>query len=138
MRLPHALLTFVFLLGGVGVLLYAGPGRVWVRGSLGDVLIVPFLVHGLGVLIPGYTRWRIAGVAIFALGAELLQLANLVAPDAPAWLHLTVGSTFDPWDLLGYTVGVGVAILTSWGLAAAGYGAQSGSMPAPASSKKVV
>lgn len=116
MRLRHALLTLAFLCGGLAVVLYAGPGRAWVRGSLGDVLIVPFLVHLLGIAVPRSATWRIASVGVIALGAELLQLANLVAPDAPAWLHLTLGSTFDPWDLLGYSVGIGVAVATSAGL----------------------
>lgn len=116
MRLVHVVLTLVFLMGGIAVVLYTGPGRVWVRGSVGDVLIVPFLVHGLGILVPRHAQWRIAAVGLFALGAELLQLAKLVAPDAPDWLHLTLGSTFDPWDLLGYSIGIGVAILTAVGL----------------------
>lgn len=116
MRARHALLMGLFLLGGIAVVLYAGPGRAWVRGSLGDVLVIPFLVHGLGVLIPRHVAWRLVLVGGLALGTELLQLADLVAPEAPAWLHLTLGSTFDPWDLLGYSVGLGLAAATSWGL----------------------
>ena len=115
-RAMHAALAGLFLAGGVGVILYSGPGRAFVRGSVGDVLVVPFLVHLLGIVIPSRHALRIAAVGVFAIGVELFQLAELVGPDAPAWLHLTLGSTFDLWDLVGYAVGMAVAsgIGTLW------------------------
>jgi len=94
---------------GVGVVLYRGPGRSWVRGLSGDVLIVVFLVALLASVPVGTTRTRLVGVGLFAVAAEFLQLLDLVEPDAHLFWHLTLGSTFDPIDLLAYGVGLGVA-----------------------------
>lgn len=95
------------------MVLYAGPGRGWVRGFAGDIVVVPFLVHLIGLALPRHHVARIVGVGVLALGTELLQLAHLVGPDAPTWLHLTLGSTFDPWDLVGYALGMGAGAGTA-------------------------
>lgn len=92
------------------VLIYQGPGRWFVRGLLGDVLVVVFLVACLASLPVGRPWQRVAGVGVFALGTECLQLLQLVGPDAPFMAHLILGSTFDPVDLLAYAVGLGVAV----------------------------
>lgn len=122
MRRAHALIAALWLCVGAFVLLYAGPGRELVRGSLGDVMVVPFLVHALGLLWPAHHRARIVGVGLLALGVELLQLAELAGPHSPWWVHLTLGSTFDPWDLLGYGLGLVLAALTMRWLVVRGVG----------------
>lgn len=95
-----------------GLLLFAfvhGP----VRGSVGDVLVVVFLDAALaaGCLAAGVdgrrAGWaRLAGVGALSVGLELLQGLHLVGKDAPWVLHLVLGATFDPWDLLWYAIGL--------------------------------
>lgn len=110
LRIRQAVVCAVCLLGGLGVLVYAGPGREFVRGLLGDVLVVPFLYFGLGVLWPHARRARAVGVAVLAVTVETLQLFELAGPDAAWWLRLALGTTFDPADLVAYAVGLGVAL----------------------------
>ena len=88
-----------------------------VRGLLGDVLVVVFLVAGLAATGLGTARARLVAVGVVALGTELFQGLHLVPRDAPRWVHLTVGSTFDPADFAAYAVGLALAAVAerSWG-----------------------
>ncbi len=106
----RARLTVVVTLAmAVGVLLYRGPGRTWVRGLGGDLLVVIFLVACLASLPVGTWRRRVVGIAVFATMVECLQLLELVGPDSPLLAHLILGSTFDPVDLVVYGVGLVIA-----------------------------
>ena len=107
---PRAfVVTLLALAAGIGVLVYRGPGVGWVRGYLGDIAIIVFLVAGFASVGIGSPRGRLVGVGAFALAVELWQGLGIVAPDAPFLVHLTVGSTFDPVDLAFYGVGLLVA-----------------------------
>jgi hypothetical protein len=88
----------------------------WIRPLLGDVLIVmviAYFVHAF-VAVP---LWRIAiGTLIFAYLIEFLQFLNLI--DILGWrnselAHLTIGSTFDWRDLIAYTLGIAIVLLTT-------------------------
>lgn len=108
-RWKPALTAVVCLVLAAGVLTYRGPGWVWIRGFLGDVLVVVFGVSLMA--LPPLGRWphRIAAMGVIAVGTEFLQLLQLVGPDAHWFWHLTLGSTFDPVDLLAYALGLAVA-----------------------------
>jgi hypothetical protein len=94
---------------GLLVLVYRGPGFRITRGHGGDVAIVALLFFGLGVV----TRWRREAratlVAVIAVGTELAQLARLPV-ERSLLTELTIGSTFDPWDLLAYALGLVLAV----------------------------
>lgn len=79
------------------------------RSFFGDVVIVVFLVSAVAAVGVGTTRSRLIGVGVFAVLVEALQGLHLVGPDAHWLLHLTVGSTADPLDLLAYGLGLVVA-----------------------------
>lgn len=97
-----ALVTFGVLVG----IAFGTTG--WVRGSLGDLVVVIWVASCLGVLLH---RWVwCAGLALaLATLLELLQLLGRVQPGDPLWMHLIFGSTFDPLDLLHYAIGAVVA-----------------------------
>ena len=100
---------------GLGILAYSGPGRPFIRGHVSDFIVVVFLVAVLSVLGIGKTWQRLLAVGVFSIGTELFQLLALVGPDSAWWLHATVGSTFDPVDLLMYGVGlIGAALCEHW------------------------
>lgn len=76
-----------------------------------------FLVACLAAVRVGSPRSRLVGVGLVAVGTELFQGLHLVGPESHWLLHLTLGSTFDPWDLLAYALGLGVAAAAerAWG-----------------------
>lgn len=94
---------------GIGVIVYTGPGRAYVRGWVGDIAIIVFLVALLALVPVGRARTRLLAVGGFAIGVELLQSFDWVSPDAPWFVHLTFGSTFDPVDILFYAMGLAIA-----------------------------
>ncbi|MCA9569915.1 MAG: DUF2809 domain-containing protein [Myxococcales bacterium] len=86
-------------------------GRGWIRASFGDLAVVPWVIHSVGI-VPVLAP-RIVPRVVFGLGLactlEGLQLLGNVGPDDPLWMHLIFGSTFDPMDLVHYVVGALVA-----------------------------
>lgn len=104
--LPFALIIAV----GAGVLVYRGPGWHWIRVSFGDVLAGAAVYLFAAIFWRAPWRRRALAVAAFTVGVECLQLARLVGPDSPQWMHVLLGSTFDPWDLVAYVVGIAGAI----------------------------
>jgi hypothetical protein len=114
---PHrrlaAMLAALSLLLCAGVLVYyelgRGPGRTFVRGAIGDVLVVAFLYFGLAALTRWRPRTRLLAVGGLAIATELSQLVPRSVRSAA--VELTIGATFDPWDLVCYAVGLGLAWL---------------------------
>lgn len=103
------MLAALSLLLCLGVLLYRGPGRTFVRGAIGDVLVVMFLYFTLAAL----TRWR-PRARLLAVGglAAVTELSQLVPRSVRSTaMELTIGATFDPWDLACYAAGLGLAWL---------------------------
>jgi hypothetical protein len=92
----------------LGLLLFVAV-RGPVRGFAGDILVVVFLVAALATVRLGSPTWRLVGVGTLAMGLELLQSLHLVGPGSPWLAHLLLGSTFDPWDVVAYGLGLGVA-----------------------------
>jgi hypothetical protein len=97
-----AALTFAL---GMGVLIYQGPYHGALRAWMGDVLAVIFLYAVLGVIWDGPWKPRLGVTMLIAYGLEVAQLFSLLPPDAPRWLRVALGSTFDLWDLAAYTLG---------------------------------
>lgn len=98
--------------GSFAVLVVIAFGTTgWIRGSLGDLVVVIWVASVLATVGPLRTRWAwCAGLALaLATTLECLQLLGKVDRDAPLWQHLIFGSTFDPLDLLHYAIGAGVA-----------------------------
>jgi len=99
----------VVALGIAGaVLAYRGPGRAIVRGHVGDVAAAMFVYATLGAL---WRRSKPAGRV-----AATLAIAGAIEVGQLAWRadstagELLIGSTFDPWDLLAYAIGVAIAL----------------------------
>ena len=90
-----------------------------VRGALGDLAVVAFIAHLVGIGWNGPVLARAGGALAFSFVVEFSQLAGAVEPDSPWWMHLFLGSTFDPWDLAHYTVSAILAVLAElavWGV----------------------
>jgi len=89
-----------------GIFLFASG---WVRNIGGDVLVVVLLVAGLASIPVGRPWMRLCAVGLFSVGAEAFQSLGLVTP-ATHWIaHATIGSTYDPVDLVAYAGGLVMA-----------------------------
>jgi len=88
-------------------LAYRGPGRALVRGHLGDVAATMLVYALLGLLVRARPAVRAAATFAIALAIETGQLVWHARSTAGA---LTIGSTFDWWDVLAYAIGVAIAI----------------------------
>jgi len=90
------------------VLFKYGTGHL--RGFGSDVLVVVFITACVAATNVGSPRSRPIGVLIFAVVVECIQALGLVGADSHWFLHLTLGSTFDPLDLLAYAIGAVIAV----------------------------
>lgn len=90
-------------------LVYRGPGWTLLRHTGGDVFAAALLYALVGLALRWPRRRRVVLTLAIAGLVEAIQLTGLVGPDAPRWLHVVLGATFDPLDLLAYGVGVALA-----------------------------
>jgi hypothetical protein len=128
MRRSHLVIALAAVALGGLVLVWPGPGRVFVRGWLGDVAAAALVAALVGVARPRWSTARRATAAfVVAAAVEVVQ-----AVAGPRWrgdrlAELTVGTTFDAGDLLAYAIGAYLAAAGGARLARQGPLAASGS-----------
>ncbi len=101
------------LASAVFVLVYRGPYWPFIRSYAGDWLVVQF-IYLMARFWIGH-RWRYplaAAIFVFAFGVEIIQL--LAASTIPRTFaaEVTVGSTFDPVDMIAYALGLLTVLVT--------------------------
>jgi hypothetical protein len=97
----------VVLIGAVFVLTYRGPFWVFIRSYAGDWLIVQFIYVIARFWISYRWRYRLAiGIMVFALATEIVQFIGTGIIPRNFAMEVTIGSTFDPGDLLAYVLGL--------------------------------
>ena len=87
----------------------------WVRGFLGDLLVIPLLYLGFRLLFPISMKRAVLMVWCIALVIECLQaveFTKFLGTDN-ALVRILLGQTFDCWDLLAYTLGAIAILLAS-------------------------
>ncbi|CAM3457655.1 DUF2809 domain-containing protein [Aequorivita lipolytica] len=79
----------------------------FIRGFLGDVLVILLLYSFLKIIIKNNVLKTAVSVLVFACVVELLQFFNLAEKiNIQSELLLTIlGSVFDLWDLFAYFLG---------------------------------
>jgi len=112
-RQSFLLFAMIFAIVVIIALFFRDP---WIRPLLGDVLIVMVIAYFIHAFVALPLRRIAIGTLIFAYFVEFLQYLKLI--DRLGWqnsqlAHLTIGSTFDWRDLVAYTIGVVIVILTS-------------------------
>lgn len=115
MRIRHALLAAVTIAAGLAVHFHGGHLPRELRDKLGDVLWAMMVAFGYGVLVPRRSS-RARGLAAMATCAavEVSQLWHAPWLDALRTTPLgalTLGSGFDPRDLVAYAAGITCATL---------------------------
>jgi hypothetical protein len=83
---------------------------------LGDVLVVMVIAYFVHTFVAIPQRRIAIATLVFAYFFEFLQFLKLI--DVLGWrnsqlAHLTLGSTFDWRDLVAYTIGTAIVIITS-------------------------
>jgi hypothetical protein len=99
------------LVGAVFVLIYRGLLWPFVRSYGGDWLIVQF-IYLIARFWVGY-RWRYRlAVSIFLLGilVEFIQFFGAGLIPRTFVMEVTIGSTFDPLDIVAYILGLATVL----------------------------
>ncbi|MCC5899396.1 MAG: DUF2809 domain-containing protein [Phormidium sp. BM_Day4_Bin.17] len=94
---------------GIGTKFYSGILETWVQDSAGGMIYVMFGMFLLGVMFPELAAGAIA-IIVFLLTSliEFSQLSQhpiLEAIRTPFIGRLLIGTTFDLWDFLHYSIG---------------------------------
>src|SRR5258708_24464477 len=112
-RTKQFLYLLIVLIGAIFVLVYRGPFWPFVRGYMGDWLIVQF-IYIIARLWIGY-RWRYqlaVCVFLFALFVEVVQLLTAGSIPHTFSAEVTVCSTFYPGDIVAYPLGLVTVFLS--------------------------
>ena len=112
-RLPYIFLTiFCFILCVLIVKFFSGDQ--FIRGFAGDVIVV-VLIYSAAKIIADFNPLKLAlAVLAFAWSVEFLQYLSLIeylGLGHNRLARIVIGSTFDPADLLAYTIGAVFAFL---------------------------
>lgn len=107
-RRRFLVLAGVALAIGAFVTLYHGPGRPFLRGTVGDVAAT-MLVFALISLAWPRARGLIRAGATMAI-ATAVEVFQLVHQSRSAVGAYVLGTAFDWWDLVAYAVGVAIAV----------------------------
>lgn len=100
--LAIALFSFV---AGLAIFFWATD---LVRGYGGDIVVMIFLYSLLSLFVQAKPRTKAMSIFAVALIIECSQLLPFDAANPLA--ELLVGQTFDPYDLLAYALGLGIAM----------------------------
>ncbi|MCW5807633.1 MAG: DUF2809 domain-containing protein [Deltaproteobacteria bacterium] len=96
---------------GLAVLAYprSAPWHGVIRGHVGDVAAAMLIYAVLGLALA--RRWRPALRAAIAFGsAAAIEFGQLVWDARSTLAELTIGTSFDPWDIVAYAVGVALGL----------------------------
>ncbi len=80
----------------------------FIRGFIGDVLVIP-LLYSLAQSIKRFNPIKVtAAVVLFAFAVEIAQYFSIaeILNIQNRFVKIIIGSHFDPWDLLAYTLGI--------------------------------
>jgi len=111
-RLIYALAALILF--GIEVCIALFVRNSFVRGHLGDVLVVIFIHCAVRVVFP--EKPRLLPVYVFAFAcliefSQFIHLLDILGLGHIAWLRIVVGGTFDWGDIVCY--GVGCAVVGS-------------------------
>jgi hypothetical protein len=111
-RSRRSLYIGVTLIGAVFVLVYRGPFWPFIRGYMGDWLIVQtiYLIARFWV----GDRWRYylaGGVLLLGVFVEIIKFLSAGSIPHTFVAEMTIGSTFDPSNIIAYVLGVATVLI---------------------------
>lgn len=113
-RKPYILIATSILIFGL-IIVFLFSHIFFLRHFLSDVIIVIFMYSFIKVIFPYFHSIKTAiGVFVFSITVEFLQYLKINSylrlNPKDLWVRLTLGSTFDPMDLVAYTIGLGAIL----------------------------
>lgn len=114
-RILYAVAFLFLLLVEVIIALYIHDD--FIRPYVGDVLVVIVIYTFIRIFIPEKCKLLPLLIFIFAVGVELLQLANIVeilGVEDNLFLKILIGSVFDIKDIVCYVVGCVLLCMYEW------------------------
>ncbi len=107
-------ITSTLLFISLALIFLFGDRLPFIRVTLGDFIVVIFVYTFLTALFAKLSPLKVGTVVLFiSFSVEFLQMgviSKLFDTSSPI-VAATLGSTFDPHDLIAYTLGTAVAIL---------------------------
>ena len=114
MKVSRRYVIWFFSLLGLEIAIAAFHFHPFIRGFVGDMLIVPLLYVFLRALFYNLKRQTAIYALLFAYlieAAQWIQLPRSLGLKGTL-IDLTLGNTFDPMDLIAYTLGFLLIIAT--------------------------
>jgi hypothetical protein len=108
-RLLYIALT---LIGAVFVLTYKGAGWEFIRGHIGDWLVVQFIYLVARFWVSDRHRYVLAGgILLLCVGVEVVKFFTSGSIPRTFFAEITLGSTFDPLDMIAFILGLVTVLL---------------------------
>lgn len=100
------------LLGAVLVLIYRGPFWPFIRGHVGDWLVVQLMYLIARVWISDRWRFHVAGgVLLSGVLVEAIKYFTAGLIPRTFFAEMTIGSTFDPLDIIAFALGLATVLI---------------------------
>lgn len=100
------------LLGAVFVLVYRGPFWPFIRGHMGDWLVVQFIYLVARFWISYRWRYYLAGgVLLLSLLVEIVKFYTAAVIPHTFFAEITLGSVFDPLDMIAFALGLATVLV---------------------------
>src|SRR5260221_11668866 len=100
------------LVGAAFVLIYRGPYWPFVRSYMGDWLVVQFIYLIARFWISYRWRYYLAGgILLLGVLVEVIQLVGTELIPQSFMAEITIGSTFDPIDIVAYVLGLATVLV---------------------------
>ena len=114
-RILYAVASLFLLLIEVIIALYVHDD--FIRPYVGDMLVVIVIYTFIRIIVPEKCKLIPLLIFLFAVGVELLQLANIVeilGVEGNKFLKILIGSVFDIKDIVCYAVGCVILCMYEW------------------------
>ena len=108
------LCLFLLVLAGVLAVLTVLRHWTFMRGSVGDILVVPLMVFFMLIFVPlraGFAAGLGFAIAVLVEGTQYFHLADRLGLPRHGFWHQLLGNTFSLQDVLMYGIGAVLSFL---------------------------